>query len=193
MPCKEEVADAKAKHMKIESTLLTGLLVVLPILLTRYLLTSLLTKEAVRRAAFFPPTQGLEKPAYVVNIATTLLLLVVPFFLRIKLDGLMGIAGPGISLVSLILYGISIIHFARPDTGGINRSGLYAFSRNPMYVSFFLYFLGACMMTSSWLLLAVLAVFQVSVHFMILAEERWCRETFGDYYTDYQREVRRYI
>ncbi len=179
--------------MKIESTLLTGLLVVLPILLTRYLLTSLLNKEAVRRAAFFPPTQGLEKPAYIVNIVTTLMLLVMPFFLRINLHGLMGIAGPGISLVSLILYGISIIHFARPDPGGINRSGLYAFSRNPMYVSFFLYFLGVCMMTSSWLLLAVLAVFQVSVHFMILAEERWCKETFGEAYFTYLKTVRRYL
>jgi protein-S-isoprenylcysteine O-methyltransferase Ste14 len=179
--------------MKIESTVITGLLIVIPILLTRYLLTSLLNKKAVRRAAFFPPTQGLEKPAYIVNIVTTLLLLVLPFFLRINLHGLMGIAGLGISLVSLILYGISIIHFARPEAGGINRSGLYAFSRNPMYVSFFLYFLGASMMTRSWLQLAVLTVFQVSVHFMILAEERWCRETFGYNFTDYQRRVRRYL
>jgi protein-S-isoprenylcysteine O-methyltransferase Ste14 len=179
--------------MKIESTVITGLLTVIPILLTRYLLTSLLNKEAVRRAAFFPPAQGPEKPAYIVNIITTLLLLVLPFFLRINLHGLMGIAGLGISLVSLLLYGISIIHFARPDAGGINRSGLYAFSRNPMYVSFFLYFLGACMMTRSWLQLGVLLVFQVSVHFMILAEERWCTKTFGEQYSDYQRQVRRYL
>jgi len=179
--------------MKIESTLLTGLLVVLPILLTRYLLTSVLNKETVRRAAFFPPTQGLEKPAYVVNIVTTLLLLVVPFFLRINLYGLMGITGLGISLVSLVLYGISIIHFARPDAGGINRTGLYTVSRNPMYVAFFLYFLGACMMTRSWLQLAVLTVFQISVHFMILAEERWCKETFGEAYLAYMKTVRRYL
>ena len=179
--------------MKIESTLLTGLLIVVPILLTRYLLTSLLNREAVKRAAFFPPTQGLEKPAYIVNILTTLLLLVVPFFMRINLHGLMGVAGLGISLVSLVLYGISIIHFARPDAGGINRTGLYAVSRNPMYVAFFLYFLGACMMTRSWLLLAILVIFQVSVHFMILAEERWCKETFSEAYFTYLKTVRRYL
>lgn len=179
--------------MKIESTLLTGLLIVVPVLLTRYLLTSLLNREAVKRAAFFPPTQGLEKPAYVVNILTTLLLLVMPFFMRINLHGLMGVAGLGISLVSLVLYGISIIHFARPDAGGINRTGLYAVSRNPMYVAFFLYFLGACMMTRSWLLLAILVIFQVSVHFMILAEERWCKETFGEAYFTYLKTVRRYL
>lgn len=121
--------------MIIEPTVITGLIIVIPILLTRYLLTSLLSKEAVRRAAFFPPTRGLEKPAYLVNSGTTLLLLVIPFFL---------------------------------------------------------YVLGACMVTRSWLLLAILLVFQVSVHFMILAEERWCRETFGETFDKYMEKVSRY-
>lgn len=179
--------------MKIESTLLTGMLVVLPILLTRYLLTSLLNREAVKRAAFFPPTRGLEKPAYLINIGTTLLLLVVPFFLSIKLNGVTGIAGGSLSLLSLMFYGISIIHFARPDSSGLNRSGLYTVSRNPMYVAFFLYFLGVCMITRSWQLLAVLTVFQVSVHFMILAEERWCKETFGEAYLAYMKTAKRYL
>ncbi len=177
----------------MESTFLNGLLIVAPILLTRYLLTSALNKEAVRRAAFFPPTRGLEKPAYLVNIGTTFLLVIIPFFLRITFHGPFGIAGTSISVAALILYGISIIHFAKPGNTGINRSGLYAISRNPMYVAFFLYFLGACMMTRSWLLLAILLVFQVSVHFMILAEERWCRETFGEAFLEYMNKVRRYL
>jgi protein-S-isoprenylcysteine O-methyltransferase Ste14 len=46
-------------------------------------------------------------------------------------------------------------------------------SRNPMYVAFFLWFLAGCLLTRSWRLLAILIIFQVSVHFMILAEERW--------------------
>jgi protein-S-isoprenylcysteine O-methyltransferase Ste14 len=104
----------------------------------------------------------------------------------------MGIAGVCLSLAALVLYGMSIVQFARPDAGGINRSGLYAVSRNPMYVAFFLYFLGACMVTRSWLLLAILLVFQVSVHFMILAEERWCRETFGETFDKYMEKVSRY-
>lgn len=177
----------------MESTFLTGLLIVAPIMLTRYLLTSFLNKEVVRRAAFFPPTRGPEKPAYIVNIGTTLLLLVIPFFLRINLHGPIGIAGTIISVAALFLYGLGIIHFAKPGSDGINRSGLYSISRNPMYVTFFLYLLGACMMTRSWLLLAILLVFQASVHFMILAEERWCRETFGEAFTDYMNKVRRYL
>lgn len=177
----------------MESAFLTGLLIVAPILLTRYILTSFLSKEAVRRAAFFPPTRGPEKPAYWINIGTTFLLVIIPFFLRITFKGPFGIAGTILSVAALILYGISIIHFAKPGATGINRSGLYAISRNPMYASFFFYFLGACMLTRSWFLLVILLVFQVSIHFMILAEERWCRETFGEAFTDYMKKVRRYL
>lgn len=64
----------------MESTFLTGLLIVAPILLTRYLLTSALSKEAVRRAALFPPTRGLEKPAYLVNTGTTLNTVVISLY-----------------------------------------------------------------------------------------------------------------
>jgi len=175
------------------NTFLTGLLIVVPILLVRFLLTSLLNKEAVSRAAFFPPTTGIEKPAYFVNIAATLLLIVVPFFLRLDFSGVVGVAGIILLVLSLVMYGVSIVQFARPDDAGLNTSGLYRISRNPMYVAFFFWFLGGCLLTRSWLLLAILIVFQVSVHFMILAEERWCREKFGGAYEEYMEKVRRYI
>jgi protein-S-isoprenylcysteine O-methyltransferase Ste14 len=173
--------------------IMTGLIVVVPILLVRFLLTSLLSKEAVKRAAFFPPTQGIEKPAYYVNIATTLLLIVVPFFLKPDLHGPVGIAGLCLLILSLVMYGVSIVQFARPDDAGLNTSGLYMISRNPMYVAFFAWFLGGCILTRSWLLLAILMVFQVSVHYMILAEERWCIGQFGQSYEDYMKTVRRYL
>lgn len=42
-------------------------------------------------------------------------------------------------------------------------------------------------------LLAVVMVFQVSAHWIILAEERWCMEKIGTAYGQYMKEVRRYI
>ena len=173
--------------------LMTGLIVVVPILLVRFLLTSILSKEALKRAAFFPPTRGNEKPAYYVNIATTLLLIVVPFFLKTDLHGPVGITGLCLLILSLVMYGVSIVQFARPDDAGLNTSGLYTISRNPMYVAFFFWFLGGCILTRSWLLLAILLVFQVSVHYMILAEERWCIGQFGQSYAEYMKRVRRYL
>jgi len=174
-------------------SLLDGAILVAPILLTRFLLMSLLNREAVKRAAFFPPTLGFEKTAYYINVLTTFLLLIVPFFLKIKPNGIRGISGLILITGALILYAVSVIQFAKPDNHGLNLMGLYKISRNPMYVSFFLYFSGCCLVTSSLVLLIVLIVFQISVHFLIISEERWCIEKFGDPYLDYMKKVRRYI
>ena len=177
----------------MEKVFQNGLIVVLPILLIRFLLLSLLSKQALKRAAFFPPVEGIEKQAYRVNIPTTFLLIIVPVFLKTNLNGLMGISGLILLILSLILYCVSIIRFASPDALGINKTGLYRFSRNPMYVAFFFYFLGVCMLTRSWMLLVILVVFQISVHFLIISEERWCREKFGEPYEEYMLKVRRYL
>ena len=76
---------------------------------------------------------------------------------------------------------------------GMNRNGIYKFSRNPMYVAYFICFAGMAVLTRSLVLLAVVMVFQVSAHWIILAEERWCMEKFGTAYGQYMKEVRRYI
>jgi len=177
----------------MEKVLLNGFILVLPILIIRFALLSLLNKEALKRAAFFPPTKGIEKTAYWLNQLTTLSMLVLVFFLRIKIQGLTGFIGLGVSSLGLILYIISIIQFARPDNFGLSKTGLYSISRNPMYVAYLIYLIGCCILTGSWLLLLVLIFFQISVHFLILSEERWCTEQFGEPYTTYLKNVRRYI
>ncbi|NLV20354.1 MAG: isoprenylcysteine carboxylmethyltransferase family protein [Bacteroidetes bacterium] len=177
----------------MESTLATGLILISPILLVRFLLLSYLGKEALKRAAFFPPTEGIERIAYLTNILTTFLLIIIPFFLKIRLQGFLSISGLCLIILALVLYTVSIIQFARPNSTGLTISGLYNISRNPMYVAFFLYFLACCMLTGSWILLIILLVFQISVHFLIISEERWCKRQFDKAYLDYAAKVRRYI
>ena len=177
----------------MKTSFLSGLALVLPILLVRFLLLSFLGKEPLKRAAYFPPVIGIEKTAYWVNILTTFLLFIIPFFLKINLKGPLSIPGLCLFIAGLVLYFVSIIHFSKPGKNGVNSSGLYSISRNPMYVAFFLYFSGCCLLTRSWLLLTVLLVFQISVHFLIISEERWCKDQFGLSYSEYMKKVRRYI
>lgn len=42
-------------------------------------------------------------------------------------------------------------------------------------------------------LLGLLAVFQISAHWIILAEERWCRQQFGAPHIRYREKVGRYF
>ena len=82
---------------------------------------------------------------------------------------------------------------AAPAPGGMRRQGLYRLSRNPMYLAYLVFFAGCALLVRSPLLLAITAVFQLSAHWVILAEERWCIRQFGQDYIRYMAEVRRYL
>ena len=152
-----------------------------------------INKEALKRAGFFPPTEGKEQSAYYVNQITTLFLLIYLFFAEPKLNTSFNFVGLLVFLFGTILYMKSTVDFARPENNGINKNGLYQYSRNPMYVAFFLYFLGCSLLINSWFYFIILIIFQVSVHYLILSEERWCMKEFGKEYKDYMKKVRRYI
>ena len=62
-----------------------------------------------------------------------------------------------------------------------------------MYVAYFICFLGMALLTQSLILLVVVVIFQISAHWIILAEERWCIDKFGVIYEEYMKNVRRYI
>jgi len=172
---------------------LNGFILVLPIIFIRYGIVSILGKEASKRTTFFPPTEGKEKLAYWVYQITMLLLMIVSFFEESKLNDIISFIGLGIYVIGTILYTISIVQFARPNKNGLNTNKLYKISRNPMYVAFFLYFLGCSMLLNSWLFLSILVIFQISVHYLVLSEERWCIKEFGEDYKNYMKKVRRYI
>ena len=88
--------------------------------------------------------------------------------------------------------GTRLVQFA-PAASGVNTGGMYRYSRNPMYVAYFVCFLGMALLSRSAAFLVILALFQISCHWIILAEERWCIETFSAAYLDYMRTVRRYL
>jgi hypothetical protein len=114
--------------------------------------------------------------------------------LEIKFDfSVFFYAGVAIYLLGLALCAISMRDFTRPDANGMNTEGLYRYSRNPMYIAYFLCFLGIAFLTKSMIFFLILVTFQAAAHWIILSEERWCLERFGKAYQDYQDRVRRYI
>lgn len=172
---------------------LNAFILAIPIILIRYVFMRIIDKEAMERANFFPPTEGKEKIAFYVYQITSIILFVFLFFSDIKLNTIVNYLGIIVYLIGTILYMKSIIDFSKPETNGINKNGLYKYSRNPMYLAFFLYFLGCNLLINSWLYFVILLIFQISVHYLILSEERWCIKKFGEEYKNYMKQVRRYI
>ena len=101
--------------------------------------------------------------------------------------------GTVLYLAGLCLCAVSMVNFSSPDDTGLNINGIYRFSRNPMYVAYFICFMGMAFLTQSLVLMGIIMIFQSSAHWIILAEERECRERFGKAYEEYMKTVRRYI
>lgn len=176
-----------------EDDILNGFILLVPFILIRFGLLSILNKEALKQAAFFAPLVGGEKTAYYFYQLASIFFFIYPCFLKITADGYLSSVSFAVYVLGAVLCFASVLSFAKPEESGINLKGVYKFSRNPMYVAYFVYFLGCVLLTRSFLLLAILFVFQISGHWIILSEERWCINRFGQEYKNYMQKVRRYI
>ncbi|WP_018751047.1 methyltransferase family protein [Paenibacillus sanguinis] len=172
---------------------MNGFLLLIPFVLIRFGLLSLLGKQALRRAAFFAPLIGGERAAYWCYQISNLLILIYPFFLKVTTEKPWLYAGLTTYGLGILLCLAAVVNFAKPAANGMNLDGLYRLSRNPMYIAYFIYFLGCALLTQSFLLFVIVMVFQISGHWIILAEERWCLQKFGQQYKHYMSKVRRYI
>ncbi|NYB74323.1 phospholipid methyltransferase [Sedimentibacter hydroxybenzoicus DSM 7310] len=166
---------------------------VIPLIIIRFGILSILDKKALKRAASFAPLIGIEKAAYLFYQISNILIFIYLCFLKITTDSYWFYVGLVIYGLGVLLCLVSVLNFAKPAENGINLKGLYRISRNPMYVAYFVYFLGCVLLTQSLILLVILLVFQISAHWIILSEERWCIKKFGEEYINYMNKVRRYI
>ncbi|MFL0269375.1 methyltransferase family protein [Candidatus Clostridium radicumherbarum] len=172
---------------------MNAFLIVIPIILIRYGLLSVIGKDGLNRAGLFAPLLGKEKVAFWIYQITTFLILLFLLLLKIRTDTFWFYIGLIIYISGIILYSVSIVNYANPKINGINVNGLYKISRNPMYIAYFIYFLGCALLTHSWILFGLLIIFQISTHWIILSEERWCINKFGAEYIKYMNRVRRYF
>lgn len=72
--------------------------------------------------------------------------------------------------------------------------GPYRFTRNPMYVSLALAYLGMAVVLAQWWALILLPLPIILLHAIVIPfEEERMREVFGEKYDDYRSRVRRWL
>ncbi len=102
---------------------------------------------------------------------------------------------PGVLLLVLSsIYLGNSVRIGLPETKTIlKQSGIYRFSRNPMYLGFNLVTLSSIIYTLN-LIVIVLGIFSIiTYHLIILGEEKFLRERFGEQYLVYKSKVHRYL
>lgn len=171
-----------------------GILLLAPFFLIRFGLLSRLNREAVQRAAYFAPLEGNERTAYWLYQLSNGAIIIGLLFCRVSHEPRWLLsAGLAVYALGNVLLLLSVVSFAAPTENGFHKNGLYRFSRNPMYVAYFVYFLGCVLIVKSWIILVFLLIFQITAHWIIRAEERWCAQQFGEEYRRYMERVGRYF
>lgn len=101
------------------------------------------------------------------------------------------IPGPW-ALVSMILRGTNP-EPSHPTTALVT-TGIFRFTRNPIYLSFTLFSFGVALLTQNlWMLIMTAAAIGVLHYGVILREERYLERKFGDDYRAYKARVRRWL
>ena len=104
------------------------------------------------------------------------------------------LAGLVLLLMSLVSFGKSFrvgIDTDHPDN--LVTTGIFAFSRNPIYVAFGSVLLGQFLIFSNWILLIYLGAAIWLFHRQVLREEDYLKKHYGKEYSDYCNRVRRYF
>jgi protein-S-isoprenylcysteine O-methyltransferase Ste14 len=78
-------------------------------------------------------------------------------------------------------------------TGRLVTRGVYALSRNPIYVFFDLYFVGSFLVNGTLLFLLLAAFAVANLHYQILREEQFLSQVHGAAYDIYRAQTPRYL
>ena len=112
------------------------------------------------------------------------------------------VAGITLAIAGLAIIVTAIVQMRRAETNvepwkpttAILDSGLYAFSRNPIYLGMVLIYSGVTFLFNSiWFLPILPIVLLVIYHGVILREEKYLERKFGEEYLNYKNRVRRWI
>jgi protein-S-isoprenylcysteine O-methyltransferase Ste14 len=104
-------------------------------------------------------------------------------------------------LAGLLFFLWSLVSFGRSFRVGIDinqpdkliTTGIFAFSRNPIYVAFAFILIGQFLIFSNWMLLVYIGAAIWLFHRQILREEEYLKKHYGQEYSEYCNKVRRYF
>jgi protein-S-isoprenylcysteine O-methyltransferase Ste14 len=104
------------------------------------------------------------------------------------------IAGLSFLFLSLVSFGKSFrvgIDQDRPDK--LVTTGVFAYTRNPIYLAFALVLLGQFLLFSNWILLVYMIAAIWLFHRQVSREEEYLKKHYGQQYSEYCGRVRRYL
>ncbi len=114
-------------------------------------------------------------------------------FLPLKLGTAWLFVGFCVYLVGIFVSARAISDFAATPKDVPVTKGIYRVSRNPMYVGWSLMYIAMSIATASWTFLLLTALLIFLQNILLVTEERWCLEKYGDAYREYMDRTPKWI
>jgi protein-S-isoprenylcysteine O-methyltransferase Ste14 len=156
----------------------------------------LLLRIASKRGSTHDEDLDMSTSRRVITGSTKLLVfpvLIYSIFLPLKLGTTWFYIGLPVTLLGLVTRAIVLINWATTPPNKPIIMGLYRYSRHPMYLTDFLFFLGLGIATASWIFLLFSFLWLATNSALGNLEEKDCLEKYGDAYREYMNRTPRWL
>jgi protein-S-isoprenylcysteine O-methyltransferase Ste14 len=150
-------------------------------------------KALFKKTSFDPKYGKYGKVIYFLSVFTRLLILVYSVFLPIPLGTAWFFSGLTIFILGLLLAEAAIIRWGTTPVDKPITSGLYRYSRHPMYIGIFIQFLGVAIVSTSLLFLLLVLIAIGFTMLIAVSEERFCLDKYGEAYREYMNRTPRWL
>lgn len=127
---------------------------------------------------------------------------VVPWFGTVLIDSISAkVVGAVLVTAGVVIYGLALWAFGnswrlgidRESPGALVTSGIFAWTRNPIYVALDFFAIGTLLLQGRLIFLVLAVIIVLMFHELICREERFLQKHYGDAYRDYCARVGRYV
>ena len=134
-----------------------------------------------------------EKISDVIFLVILIMLFIYTIFLPLQLGTAWLYSGLSIFLLGVIIYLSTVAPWANTPIAQPITTGIYRYSRHPMYLSIFVQLIGIGTASASWIFLLVTIALIALSNIAIDPEERGCIEKYGSAYREYMDRTPRRI
>jgi protein-S-isoprenylcysteine O-methyltransferase Ste14 len=114
-------------------------------------------------------------------------------FVPIKLGTIWFYIGLIVYLIGIVLITTSMIGFATTPIDKPVTKGIYRYSRNPMFIGFFLEYFGIAFACISWVYLLITVIYILIMGYLSPIEEAITLGHYGKVYKDYMKRTPKWI
>ena len=140
-----------------------------------------------------PPTKRKDKTASSILVISMFFSFFYSIFVTLKLGTIWFIIGLVVYLAGIVLINLTIINFAATPIDKPVTKGVYRFSRNPMFIGFFLVYAGISIACISGLYMVLTILFVLMVHYLSSFEETVTLGHYGKAYEEYIKRTPKWI